>query len=354
MGCAFLARTSVLEQETFVLDRLTHKGFQLRKTDIVRVVVAVHVVRVRSNTLCPCDLGRDFSQPTAVLVEGSIDLHPLHGVQRHIVAVLIHRPVEVKAVATACHRSGVGVVNLVLDCTFGIAITEELCTVVLDITRRTQVGTTANDSTRVGNRVAVAVEGIVTREIRLVVELVGTHSTRGTVVQLPRDSVTLQVVRVVVGHGGIALGGREIVVGTCQLVPRIVGQSVVVLVLHHHHSTRLGPHTVQVGNERVTMDGKVHTVRVVRVVDDRFGELKYDVAAEAAQRYHTAVLTDAVTLVGHGERPDKLTRCRQALNHFGSIRAVHLCGGCLGYHRHARAKRKEHTYQSSFTLHLFC
>ncbi len=225
----------------------------------------------------------------------------------------------------------------VFDGSFVVAVAKELGTVVLDITGCTEVNAALDEVPCIGNGIVVIVRAfkrIVAGEIGLLVELVGTHCPRRAVIATVKHRVPPVVVGVVVSHRDILPGGREVVVRACQFVPCIVGQTVVVLVFHNHHGTGFRPHALYIGSKRVAMDRKIHTIGVVRVVDNRLGKFQDDIAAEAAQRSDGTVRPHAVGGMRLGKiRPDELPGSGQEINHSGSVGVVH-CRVRPGYRRH--------------------
>ena len=134
-----------------------------------------------------------------------------------------------------------------------IGIAKQLRTMILDIARIGKIDTPHNHIARNGQRVVITRETCISRIETMFMKLIGNQASFVSVIHYPRHSVTAVVLRVIVGHSDIVLGGAQVVIRARQLIPlAIVRYSVAVLVLHHLHGSWFCPYTVSTTRKRVT------------------------------------------------------------------------------------------------------
>jgi len=235
--------------------------------------------------------GGGLAQPAAGLVLGGIDAHEIYAGQVDVVAVGIHRPVDVE-------RDEVGgVVGVVVH----IAPVEGIEHVV-GAHARLVLAVVGQAGAREGDAVTEPA-GVV---VLLVVDILDDIAVAAVVVAPPdiggvgdggeflRGRGHMVGVRAIVGDLVVVTGVGVAVGTTCQFVPLVVGQPVLVAVERDHDDAGFAAATLALLGVRVGIgiEGVAEYLKVALPVDIHHTvvEAESDVSAEAAEGNHPVVL----------------------------------------------------------------
>jgi len=117
-----------------------------------------------------------------------------------------------------------------------------------------------------------------------------------------------RIIRVFILHRIILKGRRKTVITPGQFVPGIIGQAVLVIILHDRNHSRLRPL-----KRRVTENRKVHPIRIVRIVFHGLAEIEDYVSTECPKAQCTVYSPDkGFGRGGEAQRSsiDELSWCR--------------------------------------------